>query len=153
MKENLQRLCDHQEIRDTIIRFAISLDLKDWEQCRSCFADEIYTDSSDLRRDAPSPVSADDFIAQRRKALRRLKTQHLSTNHLITIHEDHATCMSSMAIYRYRSSGAEEITFKTHCYYTHELARTPQGWKICKVQQKVLWNESDSKIPASVSRR
>lgn len=153
MDENLQQLFDQTEIRDTIIRFAASLDLKDWEQCRSCFADEVYTDYSDLRGDAPSPVSADEFVAQRRKTLRRLKTQHLSTNHLITIDEDHATCVSSMAIYRRRSGGAEEITFDTHCYYTHELVRTSQGWKICKVKQKVLWNEGDSKIHAGVPRR
>jgi hypothetical protein len=153
MNENLQHLCDHAGIRDTIIRFAASLDLKDWEQCRSCFTDEIYVDYSDLRGNESSPISADEFVAQRRKALRRLKTQHLSTNHLITIHEGHATCVSSMAIYRYRSSGAEEITFDTHCYYTHELVRTPQGWKICKVQQKVLWNEGDSKIHSGVLRR
>lgn len=153
MDENLRQLFDQAEIRDTIVRFAASLDLKDWEQCRSCFADEIYTDYSDLSGDAPSPISADEFVAQRRKALGHLRTQHLSANHLITIQEDHATCVSAMAIYRRRSSNIEERTFDTHCYYTHELVRTPQGWKICKVKQKVLWTDGDSTIHAGGSRR
>jgi hypothetical protein len=94
MDENLQRLVDQAEIRDTILCFATSLDLKDWVQCRLCFTDEIHTDYADLRGDIPSLVSADDFVAQRRKALGHLKTQHLSTNHLITMQgDDHATCV------------------------------------------------------------
>jgi hypothetical protein len=153
MDDNLQQLVDQAEIRETIIRFAASLDLKDWPQCRSCFADEVDIDYSDLRGDAPSVLAADEFVAQRRKALGHLKTQHLSTNHLITIQGDHATCVSSMAIYRRRSSNVEDGTFDTHCYYTHELVRTPQGWKICKVRQKVLWNEGDATIHAGVPRR
>ena len=104
MDENPQPLLDQAEIRDTVIRFAVSLDLKDWVQCRSCFTDEIHSDYSDLRGDAPSLVSADEFVAQRRKALGHLKTQHVSTNHLITIQGEQATCVSAMVIYRRRQS-------------------------------------------------
>jgi len=153
MDENLQRLFDQTEIRDTILRFAVSLDLKDWDQCRSCFTDDIDVDYSDLRGESPVQMLADEFIAQRRKALGHLKTQHLSTNHLITIQGGHATCVSSMAIYRRRSSSVEDGTFDTHCYYTHELVRTPQGWKICKIKQKVLWNAGDSTMHAGVLRK
>jgi hypothetical protein len=60
--------------------------------------------------------------------------------------------VSSMVIYRRRSSSVDGI-FDTHCYYTHELVRTPQGWKICKVKQKVLWSDGDSTMHAGIPRK
>ena len=50
----VQQLQDEAEIRAVVLRFAVSLDLQEWEQCRSCFTDEGYTDYSDLRGDPPA---------------------------------------------------------------------------------------------------
>jgi hypothetical protein len=102
----LQLLQDRAAIRDTILRFALSLDVKDWTLCRSCFTEEVFTDYSALRGDPPATLTADEFVALRRKALEELVTHHVSTNHLITVTGDEATCLSSMVIYRRLPPGA-----------------------------------------------
>jgi len=143
-----KNLIARDEIRATVIRFATSLDLKDWRQCRSCFTDQIYTDYSDLRGDPPAIVNADEFVELRRRALSDLLTHHVSTNHLIELNGDEASCVSSMVIYRRVPNNSAETSFDTHCIYTHTLVRTPNGWKISKVKQKVLWNSGDPRIHA-----
>jgi hypothetical protein len=143
-----KNLIARDEIRATVIRFATSLDLKDWPRCRSCFIDQIYTDYSDLRGDPPAIVSADDFVELRRRALSDLLTHHVSTNHSIELNGDEATCVSSMIIFRRVPNEPAETAFDTHCVYTHTLVRTSDGWKISKVKQKILWNTGDPRIHA-----
>jgi hypothetical protein len=144
----LRALLDRDEVRETIIRFATSLDQKDWQGCRSCFAVEIFADYSDLRGDPPATVGADDFVELRREALSGLSTHHVSTNHLIEVTGDEATCTSSMEIYRRRSTAQGDTAFDTHCLYVHKLTRTSDGWKIHAVKQQVFWNDGDSTIHA-----
>ena len=147
-----QNLIARDEIRATIIRFATSLDLKDWRQCRSCFIDQIYTDYSDLRGDPPAIINADDFVELRRRALSNLLTHHVSTNHSIELNGDEATCISSMVIYRCVPDDPDGTSFDTHCIYTHRLVRTRDGWKISKVKQQILWNTGDARIHAGANR-
>jgi hypothetical protein len=73
-------------------------------------------------------VRADAFVELRRQALGRLKTHHMSTNHLVTRETDN--------------------TFDTLAHYTHTLVRTPQGWKITRVQQSVAWDRGNPAIHA-----
>lgn len=145
-KSKLQLLLDRTEIGEVIARFATALDEKDWPRFRSCFTKEIEADYSDFRGEPPAVISADTFVDQRREALEELTTQHLSTNHIITVEGSSATCTSCAVIHRRRQLGDSHGTFDTHGYYTHVLTRTPEGWKICKVQQKVLWSSGDPQV-------
>ncbi len=142
----LGALIDRDEIRETIVRFATSLDQKDWRRCRSCFTEEIFADCSDLRGDPPATVGADDFVELRRQALSGLSTHHVSTNHLIEVTGDEAICTSSMVIYRRLLAENGHTVFDTHCLYIHGLIRTPAGWKIRSVKQQVFWNTGDPMI-------
>jgi hypothetical protein len=142
----LQLLLDRDEIGEVVSRFATALDLQDWPLFRSCFTDEIEVDYSDLRGEPPSVVSADTFVDQRREALEGLTTQHLSTNHIITVEGDSGTCTSCAVIHRLRPRDDGHDAFDTHGYYSYTLTRTAEGWKICKVRQKVLWNSGDPQV-------
>jgi len=146
----LRALIDRDEVRETILRFAASLDQKNWQLCRACFADEIHADYSDLRGDPPSIVGADDFVELRRRALTGLSTHHVSTNHLVDLAGDAATCRSSMVIYRRLLSDEGSTAFDTHCTYIHTLTHSPDGWKINGVKQQILWNTGDPRIHAGV---
>jgi 3-phenylpropionate/cinnamic acid dioxygenase small subunit len=137
-------LLDRVDIIDVILRFARALDLQDWDLCRSCFADEVEADYSELRGTPPSTTSADAFVALRREGLRGLKTQHLSTNHSVTVDGDAAVCVSYLVIFRYKPG--DDDTFHTHGYYIHNLIRTDDGWKICKVKQSVFWNTGNPRL-------
>ena len=139
-------LIDRAAIGDVVIRYARSLDMQDWELCRSCFTDDIEQDYSDFRGEPSSIVKAEAFVALRRRALTGIKTQHLSTNHAISVQGDTATCISAMVIFRCRPDGTTDNEFDTHGYYTHSLVRTPEGWKINKVKQTVLWSKGNPQI-------
>lgn len=147
---SIQVLRDRMEIIDVVIRFASALDMKDWKLCLSCFTDEIEADYSDLRGEPAKLIKSTDFVKLREIALSSLITEHLSTNHTITVEGDEATCISHMTIYRFLPSVEVREHFDTHCYYTHTLARTPQGWKIKKIKQSVLWSTGNPKIHAGV---
>jgi 3-phenylpropionate/cinnamic acid dioxygenase small subunit len=143
---DLLLLTDRAAISDVVIRYARSLDMQDWEMCRSCFADDIEQDYSDFRGEPPASIKADAFVALRREALTGIKTQHLSTNHAVSVEGDGAVCISAMVIFRFRPDGTADNEFDTHGYYTHSLARTPEGWKINKVKQTVLWSKGNPQI-------
>lgn len=143
-------MLDRSAISDVVLRFAHSLDIKDWELCRSCFADTIEADYSDLRGEPPAAISADDFVEKRRTALAQLRTLHQSTNHLISIDGDRAVCISNAVIYRWRP-GADGEAFHTYAIYTHHLQRTDAGWKIDRVKQAVVWNTGDAGIHRGAS--
>jgi hypothetical protein len=142
----LQQLIDRSDVSDTVIRFAYALDIQDWLLCRSCFTDTIEADYTDLRGQPATTINADDFVALRQKGLHGLKTHHQSTNHLITIEGDSAICISCAMIHRFDPNKQGENFFDTYGYYTHTLIRTPQGWKICKVKQTVLWNKGNPQL-------
>ena len=149
-ERSLSLLEDRAAVIDVVLSFARSLDVKDWEACRRCFADEIETDYSDLRGEPPSTVKADHFVALRRTALEKLKTLHLSANHLVTVEGDRATCVSAAVIHRFRPE--DGARFDTYCAYTHSLARGASGWKIQKVKQTVYWNTGDPDVHSGARR-
>jgi SnoaL-like domain len=139
-------LADRQDVVDTVVRYGCALDAKDWAGARACFADEIETDYADLRGTAPERLAAQAFVDLRRRALEGLKTHHLSANHLVTLDGDRATCVSAMLIHRLDPRRESDNTFDTLAYYTHGLVRTPQGWRIARVQQRVAWNRGNPAV-------
>lgn len=135
---------DYRAISDVIYAFAHALDVRDWVLCRACFLDEIEIDYSDFRGEPPRTVSADAYVASRRDSLSAIKTLHLSSNHQVTLNGDEAVCISKAVIYRYEEATGR--TYDTFGYYTHQLKRTPHGWKIARVKQHVFWSTGDPSI-------
>ena len=84
---SLQLLIDRAEISDCQLRYATSLDMRDWKCFRSCFADEIEVDfSSVFGGNGPRKVTADRWTEAARKTVGGLQaTQHMITNHVITV--------------------------------------------------------------------
>ncbi|HEV8613892.1 MAG TPA: nuclear transport factor 2 family protein [Methylomirabilota bacterium] len=144
--ETVQALVDRQAIVDTVVRYAWSLDMKDWEMARSCFTDEIDVDYADLRGTGPQRIGADDFIALRREALDHLKTHHLNTNHLVTLAGDTAICHSATLIHRLDPQRKADNSFDTLAHYTHTLVRGAAGWRISAVKQAVAWSRGNARI-------
>lgn len=143
--QQLQRLTDCSDVRQVVFRFANALDLQDWDLLRSCFDHVIEIDYSDFRGERRT-ISADEYVEQRRSALAGIKTQHLSFNHEIEIESDQATCHSAALILRIDPAMASENFFNSHCFYEHALVRTSAGWKMTKIEQRVLWNDGNPAV-------
>ncbi len=134
---------DILRIQQLIARFANSFDIKDWDGLQSCFTESLYTDYSDLRSTPPENISAMEYTKLRRESLDHLKLHHLVSNYEIDFSDaDHATCRSSMVVWR----KSDEEEFTSHCVYIFQLTKQNPDWKISGITQKVLWNEGTSTI-------
>ena len=140
----LQHLTDRMEISDTIIRYATGIDMRDWDVYRSCFCEEIEIDFKSWNKIEPKILKVDEWIDLVRKSICGFtSTQHISSNHVITIEDDHATCVSYMQAQHYLPNDQYEDTCTLGGYYTNELIRTSQGWKIKKCKLTVTWTTGE----------
>lgn len=149
----LRALCDRTDITDLVLRFAHAFDLQDWTALRACLLPTIEVDYSDLRGEPPATIAADDYVAARARALGTLRTQHLSTNHLVTVTGDDAECASAFVIHRLDPSRDRDNTFDTAGHYTHRVRRTPEGWRIARIEQRVLWNRGNPDVHGALRAR
>jgi hypothetical protein len=143
----LDWLRDRAEITDTVLRFALAFDRQDWALLRACLADRVDVDYADLRGEPRAVLSAEAFVAARARGMAGLRTQHLSASHLVTIAGDRAECVSAFLIHRLDPAApAGQNTFDTAGHYTHGLHRMADGWRIDRIEQRVLWSRGQRAI-------
>ncbi len=94
----LQNLLDRTEVHDVVVRYALGLDLKDWEMYRSVFAGQVEIDLTELTPGTPpgyTTYDCDDWVERVRQGIHGYQgTQHVNTNFTITIRGDEADCIS-----------------------------------------------------------
>jgi hypothetical protein len=145
--EQLSWLVNRTEIIETVVRFANAFDKRAWDALRSCLTDCIDTDYSQFRGQAPSQVTADEYIASRRQSLAGLRTLHISTNHEVRIDGSSAVCWSAYRIYRLdpsREPGQNRLD--TAGNYEHGLIRTADGWRISSIRQTVTVQQGNTQV-------
>lgn len=143
-----QLLWDRMEISDAVIRYATSMDTKDWALYRSCFTDDVELDMRSFDPETPTSLPFDDWVNWLSVAVRNLRTQHISSNHVITINGDAATCVSYMQATHYFPNDCGDNSFTVGGYYTNDLVRTAGGWKIRKCKLTVTWSEGNRHVLA-----
>ncbi len=92
----LRELSDRAEISDVQLRYATSVDTRDWALLRTCFTDELEVDFSSGFGFPVVRATADEWVAGVAPVMGALQaTHHMITNHVITFDdEDHATCVA-----------------------------------------------------------
>lgn len=139
MEGKIRTLLDCAEIREVQTRYATGVDRRDPDLYRSCFTDEIELDMSEMGLGEAAKVRADVWVEQALSLVSVFKsTQHMITNHTITIDGDRATCVSYLQAQHYNP----EHLYTVGGYYSNELVRTREGWKICKLKLTPLWTQS-----------
>jgi hypothetical protein len=144
--EAVRWLVDRAEITDTINRFAICLDTRDWDLFRSILTDPIEMDY---------PISAgsgtfgrDELVGVGSTFFGRLDaTQHISANHQITIDGDEATCVSTLHAQHYLASHGDQPVQRQIGYYTNHLRRLDR-WRIWRSEQHVAWSDGNAAVYA-----
>jgi hypothetical protein len=150
-------LGDRAQISDLVIGYATGLDRRDWSLYRSIFTDEIEMDFVSVGIRAGS-YAADKWVRDAKRLFDGFEaTQHTSTNHVITLCGDTATCVSNMQAEHFVASeeglapGAERWTIGG--YYTNELLRTPEGWRLRGITLTVTWSTGNPEVSAIALRR
>ena len=149
--KTLQRLLDRTEAIDVVYRYATSIDTRDWELHRSIFTDEIESDFSTLGGGASAgavALTADAWVDGLKALMPGFAaTQHSMTNPRVTIDGDAATVVMYMQAEHYLIDGNGEPQFWSIAgYYTDQLVRRGDTWKIRKVQLTVTWQRGDQAI-------
>jgi hypothetical protein len=148
-QEKLQLLFDRMQISEVIHHYPVSIDSRDWKLFRSIFTNEIQlylgppTDPLKLRT-----VSADKFTEQVIGIISRFAvTQHFLTDYHVEVNGNEAVCISYMQA-RHFNQG--QPTWDMYGYYTYNLIRTGDGWKIPKYTLTITWEDNrprDLNIP------
>jgi len=154
---DLKLLLDRAAISDVVHAYATGLDRRDWKLYRSIFTDQIEMDfeSVGIR---PGEYSADDWVRDARRLFAGFEaTQHTSTNHVHEIRGDAATCVSSMQAEHFVTPGpgdpADADRWTIGGYYTNELVRTQEGWKLRKIMLQVTWSRGNPDVSRIALRR
>ena len=144
----LQRLIDRAAISDVVIAYATGVDSRDWALYRSIFTDPCTFDFSSWNGRPAVSMPTEDWVAGVRGTLSGFDaTQHISSNHVITFGSEptgaeRARCVSYMQAQHFLADQPV-----THCtlggYYTNDLVRTDNGWKIEHCQLTVTWSTGD----------
>jgi hypothetical protein len=155
----LQLLLDRAEISDVVCAYATGLDRRDWALYRSIFTDEIEMDFSSVGLRAGT-YRAEDWVRDAERLFAGFSaTQHTSTNHVHDVRGDRATCTSNMQaehfVTREPGDGLEDggDRWTIGGYYTNELVRTPEGWKLTRVTLTVTWTRGNSDVPRIALKR
>jgi len=87
----------------------------------------------------PSRISADAWADQALSLVSAFQsTQHIITNHVITIDGDQATCVAYVQAQHYNP----ESILTVGGYYTNNMERTAEGWKISKLKLTTMWTQN-----------
>jgi hypothetical protein len=156
LESRIRRLEDRVQITETVIKYAIGVDRRDWHMFAECFTDPVHADFS------ASGVPAADFVREDLVALVRLPlsgftaTQHLSPNHVIEFAEndpDRAICYSYMFAQHYLEGSEGGDYFLLRGSYTNHMLRTPRGWRIEALVQHVSWSDGNQNALTEATAR
>jgi hypothetical protein len=141
---------DKLAVSETVYRYAVGIDTKDFELYRSIFADEVAVDFSSYSGAPGSTMTADQWVAGLRPLFTGLAaTQHSMTNPLPVVDGDTATCRMYMQAHHVYEPDVADSWFTIGGYYDDVLvrsARGPAGWLLTGVTLTVLWRMGDPAI-------
>ncbi len=151
--QELQELRDRAAISDVLIRFACSIDARDWQAYRSCFADSVEIDYRSLIGGEVLAETGDAWTERARHSFAGFEvTQHLSANHVHRVDGDRAHSTAYIrAEHLVTAEGARE-SWTLGGSYRADLARRPDGWKIERLALDVLWSHGNPDVFAIAAR-
>jgi SnoaL-like domain len=139
---------------ETVYRYALGIDTRDWTLYRSIFADEVEIDFSSYNGRPASRMHADDWVSQVRPLFTGLAaTQHSMSNPIVTVNGDRATCQVYMQAAHALDRGDDDNWFTIGGYYDDRLVRFHGRWRIDAVTLTVLWRRGRDAIMAIASER
>jgi 3-phenylpropionate/cinnamic acid dioxygenase small subunit len=128
---------------DVLYRFAEGIDLRDWEQCRSAFTDEIDVDYSSHRPGSAGRMAADAWVE---RAARRFATidatQHTMSNPRVRIDGDAAVCTMYVVAHHHHRGRSYTVGGR----YADVLTRDAGEWRINRLALHVWWTHGDPEL-------
>ena len=144
LESRVRRIEDRAHISETVIKYAVAVDQRDWDMFADCFTDPVHADYSENGLPA-TDFTRDDLVAVVREAVGGYTaTQHLSPNHIIEFDDhdpDRAICTSYMYAQHHVDARDTGEFLLLRGSYTNRLVRTADGWRIERLIQHISWRE------------
>jgi SnoaL-like domain len=139
---------EKSDVTETVYRYALGIDTRDWPLYRTIFTDEIAIDFSSYNGQPGARMSADVWVQRLQKQFTGLAaTQHTMTNPLIDfIDADHARCRMYMQAHHVLDPNDPASWYTIGGYYDDVLIRESGTWHIAAVTLNVLWQRGDASI-------
>jgi len=149
LESRIRRLEDRVSIVETVTRYCVGVDSKDWVLFASCFAPRMRTEFGEMNRE--------EFVAIVQSALPAFRsTQHLSANHVIAFDQsnpDMATCESDMFAQHFLEGSIGGAFYLLRARYSEQMTRTPEGWRIRSIATSNRWEEGNLNAVAEAMER
>ena len=143
--EKVQAFVDERiNVAQIVCNYAMGIDTKNWELYRSIFADSVTMDFESWNGVPKHEIRADDLKQNIGVYFAGLDaTQHSMTNPQVTIDGDRARCIVYMQAEHFLNDAEPARRFVIGGYYTDDLVRAGDTWKIAAVTLKVFWTRGD----------
>ena len=141
--ERLQALWDRTQIIELMHRYAAGVDSRDWVSLRAMFTDEIGAEMLGLDADLgiPKVTTPERWIDTVSRGLAQYTvTQHSMSNHRIELNGDRALCVTYVVAQHFKQGEKnQQSIYAMGGYYSNEMVRTADGWKIGKWKLTGTW--------------
>ncbi|HMC39575.1 MAG TPA: nuclear transport factor 2 family protein [Acidimicrobiales bacterium] len=131
---DLQEMSDRAEIADLVVRYTRALDEQRWDDFDALFTDDAFIDYTVFGGTAGDLAATKKFLAESMPIF--TKTQHMLGLPAITVDGDRATSVTPCHNPMLLGSGRDAKVMVCSLWYHHELARTPDGWRIARLSEE-----------------
>lgn len=139
---------DRAAIIDTVNQLYQSIDRREWETFRSCFAEgELAMDFTATFGGEPISSTADEQVEQSRRRIEGFDaTQHMISTHVVAIDGDEAICETSNRTTLFLSNDRGGDRWMVAGCYDFDLVREDDGWHIAGVTTTEHWTEGNREL-------
>jgi hypothetical protein len=123
-------LTDRREITDLVSHLGLWLDEGRFDEAPSILIDDVTVDTPGGHAEGIEHV-----IAQARRNHQHDHLQHVITNVLIDLDGDHATVRANLVV----TFADDAVTSQQGERYRFEAVRTPDGWRLSRVEVVPVW--------------
>lgn len=135
---DLQHLLDRAEIIDLITAYTRAVDAGDYERLGQVFTADAEMDYSSVGGPVGPPAEVVPWIAAGLRGF--LRVQHVVGQVDVAIDVDRATATAYFTnpMVAPDRNGGERVV-QCGGYYHHDLVRTPDGWRSCRIVDELVW--------------
>jgi hypothetical protein len=138
---------EKQAVAETLYRYALGVDTRDWPLYRAQFADRVRVDFSSHFGQPTAELAADDWVAGVRPQFDGLHaTHHLMTNPLVRLSGNSARIRMYVQATHVLDPDDAATIYTVGGYYDDDLVRGEERWVLTGVKLTVLWHTGDPSI-------
>jgi hypothetical protein len=136
MTMSIEEISDRMEIQDLMVRYAYTIDSRDWDALDDVFTPDAHIDYSAFGGTAGDLAATKEFLASAMPMFGT--TQHMMAGIAITIDGDSAEAKTQAHNPMTIGEGDDPDLMFCGQWYVDKLVRTPDGWRIKeRVEEKV----------------